>query len=171
MSTAAPAHAPALASLSQQLLIWWRSRTPRERQALVVVAGVLAVFAAWSILLEPALRISRESPAQLDQLEAQYQQMQRVAAQTTQLRGATRVSSADAVAALKAATERLGDHARLTVQGDRASLTLSGVTPQELRAWLLEVRSAARARPVSVQLQRAAQGYNGTLGIALGGST
>lgn len=163
--------APALASLRQQAGTWWRSRTPRERQAVAGVALVLGLFVAWSLLVQPALRTVRAAPAQLDKLEAQYQQMQRVAAESGALRGAARVSPQQAALALKAATDRLGDRARLSLQGDRATLTLTGVNPEALTAWLGEARSGARARPVDAQLQRGPQGYTGTLGVTLGGGS
>ena len=163
--------APALASLRQQALTAWQARTPRERQAVALVAIVLGVFMVWSLLIQPALRTVREAPAQLDRLEAQYQQMQRVAAESTALRDTTRVAPAQAAAALKAATERLGDRGRLTLQGDRATLTLTGVSSEALRAWLNEARSGARARPIEAQLQRGPTGYSGTLGLTLGSSS
>ena len=161
---------PAMATLRQQAGTWWVARTQRERQAVVVVALVLGLFAIWSLLVQPALRTAREAPEQLDRLEAQYQQMQRVAAESVALRGAARVSPTQAVSALKAATDRLGGNARLALQGDRATLTLTGVSPDALRAWLLEARSGARARPVEAQLQRGASGYNGTLTMTFGGA-
>ncbi|MEP7295643.1 MAG: type II secretion system protein GspM [Burkholderiales bacterium] len=158
------------ASLRQQAGTWWQARSARERQAVVVVAVVLGLFAIWSLFVQPALRIVNEAPAQLDRLDAQYQQMQRIAAESTGLRGATRVSPAQAATALKAATDRLGTNARLTMQGDRATLTLTGVTPDALRAWLNEARSGARARPVEAQLQRGGAGYSGSLSLTLGGA-
>ena len=71
---------------------------------------------------------------------------------------------------MKAASERLGPGARLSVQGDRATLALDGVSGAALRAWLVEVRSGARARPVEAQLSRSAKGYSGTLTRSLGGA-
>ena len=59
---------PALASLRQQAGTWWQARTSRERQAVVVVVLVLVLFAAWSALVQPALRTLREAPAELDRL-------------------------------------------------------------------------------------------------------
>lgn len=166
------AAAPALASLRQQATHWWRVRTPRERQAVAVVVIVLGLFLVWTSLVAPALRTVREAPAQLDRLDAQLQQMQRIAAEGNALRGASRVSPSQATIALKAATDRLGDRARLVVQGDRATLTLTGgVDPAALRAWLVEARSGARARPVDAQLQRGAQGYTGSIGVTLGGNS
>jgi len=162
---------PGLATLRQQARTWWQVRTPRERQAVLAVALVLGLFVVWSLFVQPALITAREAPAQLDRLEAQYQQMQRIAAESGTLRGAARVSPMQAAAALKAATDRLGGNARLTVQGDRATLTLTGVSAEALRAWLLEARSGARARPIEAQLQRGQSGYNGTLGVTLGGAS
>ena len=159
-SGAGPSSAPGLASLRQQGRAWWRGRTPRERQAVSLVGAVLGLFIVWSVLVQPALRTVREAPAQLDRLEAQYQQMQRVAAESSALRGAARVSPTQATAALRSATERLGD---------RATLTLIGVSPEALRGWLVEARSGARARPVDAQLQRGPAGYSGTLGVTIGG--
>ena len=77
------------------------------------------------------------------------------------------VSPAQAAAALKAATDRLGSAGRLSLQGDRASLTLTGVSPEALRSWLLEARSAARVRPSEAQLTRGPQGYSGSIVVML----
>jgi len=161
---------PAWASLRQQATAWWQGRTPRERQAVLVVAAVLGVFVVWSLLVQPALRTAREAPAQLDRLDAQVQQMQRIAAESVVLRSAPKVSPAQAGAALQAATDRLGDRARLSLPGDRAILTLTGVDPDALRAWLTEARSGARARPIEAQLQRGPAGFSGTLAVTLGGT-
>ncbi len=172
MSAASSGASPAMASLRQQSGTWWRARTPRERQAVALVGLILAVFVVWSLLVQPALTTARTAPAQLDQLDAQYQQMQRIATESTALRAAPRVAPSQAQAALKAATDRLGERGRLVLQGDRATLTLStGVSPEALRGWLAEVRSGARARPVEAQLQRGALGYTGTIGVTLGGSS
>jgi len=162
---------PGLASLRQQAGTWWQARTPRERQAVLAVAIVIGLFAVWSLFVQPALRTVLDAPAQLDRLEAQYQQMQRIANEAGALRNATRVSPTQAAAALKAATDRLGANARLTMQGDRATLTLTGgVSTEALRAWLNEARSGARARPIDAQLQRGPTGYTGSLGLTLGGA-
>ena len=172
MNTTSMSSSPAMASLRQQARTWWQARTPRERQAVTLVGIVIVGFAAWSLLVQPALSTVRKAPAQLDVLDAQYQQIQRIAAESTALRAAPRVAPAQAALALKAATDRLGDRAKLVLQGDRATLTLtSGINPEALRAWLNEARSGARARPVEAQLQRGPLGYTGTIGVALGGGS
>ncbi|HEX6706326.1 MAG TPA: type II secretion system protein GspM [Albitalea sp.] len=159
---------PALASLRTQARTRWRSFAPRERLALAVGGGLLAVFIAWSLLVAPAWRVSREAPSELDRLDAQLQQMQRLAADAKTLKGAPPVSPAQAMAPLKSATERLGDKASLVFQGDRATLTLTGVSGDALRDWLGEARSAARARATDVQLNRSPEGYSGTVVVSLG---
>ena len=159
---------PAIAQTRDQARTWWKTRAPRERAALLAAAGVVGLFIVWLVFVQPAWRTLRDTPAQLDQLDAQLQQMQRLAAESQSLRGVAPVSQAQAAAALKSATDRLGDKARLSLQGERASLTLNGVSPEGLRGWLLEARSAARARPVEAQLTRGPQGYTGTLAVSLG---
>ncbi len=172
MNASSMTSSPAMASLRQQAGAWWQKRTPRERQAVVIVGLVLATFVIWTLFVQPALNTVRTAPAQLDRLDAQYQQMQRIATESTALRAAPRVAAGQAQLALKAATDRLGDRGRLVIQGERATLTLTtGVDPEALRAWLSEARSGARARPVEAQLQRGALGYTGTIGVTLGGGS
>jgi len=160
-----------LVSLRQQAKTWWGSRSKRERQAIALVVGILVLFIAWTLLVEPAWRIARSAPAELDALDGQLQQMQRIANESQGLRATVPVGAAQAGIALKAASDRLGDKARLNLQGDRAILTLTGVTPEALRAWLTEARASARARPVEAQLQRGPNGYTGSLTVSLGGNS
>ena len=160
---------PALASLQQQTLAWWRSRVLRERQMMVLVLVVLGLFAGWTLLVQPAWHTLREAPAQLDLLDSQLHQMQGVATESQALRAIPPVSPGQAGQALTSASDRLGERGKLTLQGDRATLKLTNVSPDALRAWLSEARSGARARPVEAQLQRAPSGYSGMLVVTLGG--
>ena len=159
---------PALASARTQAVALWRGMAPRERLAAGVGIAVLVLFIAWLIFVGPAWRTAREAPAELDRIEAQLQQMQRLAGEAKTLRDAPVVNPAQAVTSLKTATERLGDKGAITFQGDRATLTLTGVTGEALRDWLSEARSAARARAVDVQLTRNPQGYAGIVVVTLG---
>ena len=149
----------------------WRARAPRERLALGVMAGVLVFGLLWLVLVQPALRTLREAPAQIERLEGQLQQMRMLAAEAQALRGVAAVSAGQATTALRAATERLGDKGRLSLLGDRATLTLNGASPEALRGWLIEARSAARVRPLEAQLTRAGNGYSGTLIVQLSGGS
>ncbi len=159
---------PALASLRVEADKWWQARTARERRIVILVLALLAVLVVFSLFIQPAWRSARAAPAQLDQLDGELQQMQRIAAESRALRAVSPVSQTQAGAALKAASERLGDKAKLNLQGDRATLTLTGISPEALRGWLVEARSGARARPVEATLQRGAAGFTGSLTVTLG---
>ena len=153
-----------------QVEAFWRARAARERQALAIGAVALLVFLVWLVFVQPAWRTLHAAPLEIDALERQIQQVQAAAEEVKALRAVPPVSPPQAAAALKAASDRLGDRARLSLQGDRAVLTLTGVDAEALRAWLTEARSAARARPMEATLARAAQGYSGTIVVALGGA-
>ena len=147
---------PGVAGVRAQAGQFWRSRAPRERQLIAAGTIALAVLVVWMIAVQPALRTLRETPAELDRLDSQWQQMQLAAFES---------------AALRAATERLGGKGKIALQGDRAVLTFSGVPFEALRNWLGEVRSAARARPVEAQLLKGASGYSGSISITMAGTS
>jgi general secretion pathway protein M len=162
---------PGAAGARAQASRFWRSRAPRERQLIGAGAIALAVLVVWMIAVQPALRTLRETPAELDRLDAQWQQMQLAALESASLRSASPVPPAQATEALRAATERLGGKGKIALQGDRAVLTFSGVPFEALRNWLGEVRSAARARPVEAQLLKGAAGYSGSISVAMSGTS
>ena len=61
------------------------------------------------------------------------------------------------------------DAAKLSLQGERAIVTLKGVDGEQLGAWLGEARAGARARVVEASLQQTSPGlYDGSLTLALG---
>ena len=158
-------------ALRGQAAVAWRARAPRERVALALVATLLLVTIVWLALVAPALTTLRSAPRQLDALDAQLQQMRSMAAEVRDLRNTTPVPAAQAGLAIKAAAERHGDKVRLSLQADRAMVTLINASPEQLRALLVEVRTAARARPVEAQLNRVPAGYSGTLVFNLGGAS
>lgn len=148
----------------------WQSFNERERIALTVGAAALLLLLLWAVLLSPALRTLRQAPAQLAQLDSQLQEMRRLADESRALRALPPVPGAQAAQALQAASERMGEGAGLSITGERAVLSLKHVSPEALQAWLGEVRSAARARPVEATLQRGSDGfYSGNIVLALGG--
>jgi len=162
---------PALVEARRQAGERWRALAERERLAVTIAAVVAGIGLVWAIAIAPAWRTIREAPKQIDALDVQLQAMQRLAAETRELRAVSPVAPAQQQDALRAATDRLGaEKARIVVQGDRATLTLTGVTGEQLRAWLGEARSGARVRPVETQLSRGPNGYTGTVVVALGGA-
>lgn len=147
----------------------WQGLGARDRRLAALAAALVGAFLVWTFAVQPAWRTLRDAPAQRDALDLQLQEMRALAAEVQQLRGAPALSTDQSAAALRAASERLGPKARLSLQGDRAVLTLNGVSSGQLREWLAEARAGARARPVEAQLSRGAQGFNGSVVLSLGG--
>lgn len=163
MSTAAGM--PMRARLQQA----WQGLAPRERRGLLLAGGVVAVALVWGLTVQPAWRTLSRAPAELERLDAEWQGMQRLAAESAALRGAPPVPLPAAQEALRAATARLGEGAELTLQGERVVLRVDGIAPSALRDWLAEARAGARARPVAATLSRHNAGLAGTLELSLAG--
>ncbi|MCU0965308.1 MAG: type II secretion system protein M [Burkholderiaceae bacterium] len=149
----------------------WRGLSARDRRLAWLAGTVLAAFLLWSVAIQPAWRTLRDAPLQRERLDLQLQEMRALAAEAQQLRQAPALGIEQSAAALRAASERLGSTARLSIQGERAVLTLNGVSSLQLREWLVEARAGARARPVEAQLSRGAQGFNGSVVLSLGGGS
>jgi general secretion pathway protein M len=146
----------------------WIAMSPRDRRLAALAALVLLLFAVWMLAVQPALKTLREASIRLDELQTELQQMQALATEVRELRAAPALSTEQSAAALKAASDRLGTKGRLSIQGERAVLTLNGAGSSQLREWLAEARAGARARPVEAQLTRNAQGFSGTIVLSLG---
>lgn len=170
MNTERLALPPRLADARAQWRARWRSLAPRERRGLTIAAALLGVLVVWMLAVQPAWRSLRSAPAQIDALDLQLQQMQRLAAEARELRATPAVAPSQAAEAMRSATAALGERARLTLQGDRAVVALTGIAGDRLATWLAEARSAARARPVEAQLTRGPQGYSGSIVLTLGGA-
>ena len=159
-----------LEALRAQWQSTWSAMAPRERQLLSVAAALALLTLVVMVGVRPAVKSLAQTPAQLRELDAQLDQMRREAEEARVLKQRPPVPPVQAEAALKAATERLGDGARLMTQGDRATVNLTGVSGKALASWLDEVRAGARARPVEAALQQSAVGvYNCTITLALSG--
>ena len=161
--TAAMPHAEPAAS---RRAAFWRGRAPRERQALWRLGGVAARRSCWpgcsgaAGLAHAARGAGPARPARPPVAADPARRPPRSRA----LRAVAPVSPTQADAALKAATDRLGDAPALSLQGERATVTLhrrrrrgpaaAGSTRRAAR------RAPARSRPAC---RAARQGYSGTL--------
>lgn len=148
----------------------WQTLTAREKNLVAAMGLALGLLLLWLVAIRPVWRTWREVPPQAEQLEAQWLQMQRLAAEAQQLKGQPPITSAQATEALQSATQRLGSVGQLAVQGDRATLTVQNATPDQLRSWLGEARQGARTRPIELQLQRDGTGhFSGRIVVSLPG--
>ena len=173
MASANPALAapPASTDARGQARRFWQARAPRERQLIAAMTVAVGVLLLWWIAIQPALRTLREASIEIERLEQQTQQVQLAAAEMQTLRSTSPVPTEQAMAALRAATSRLGDKAKISVQGERATLTFTGLPAEALGNWLGEARSAARARPLEAQLIKSGAGYNGSITVSVGSAT
>ena len=158
----------ALNDTRSQLLASYSRLDARERRMVAVIAIALAFRVLWLALVRPAWNTLDAAPALRAQADAQLLQMQAISAEAKQLRALPPVAAPVAEQVLKSATDELGGKAKLAMQGDRATLSVTGINGEDLRKWLIQARGGARARPVEANLVRAGDGYNGTLVVAIG---
>lgn len=162
-------NASSLQDLRKQWQTRWAAMAPRERQMATIAAWLLAAVVLVLVGIRPAWKTLSQAPAQLRELDGQLDQMRRLAEESQALRQRPPVPPAQAEAALRSATERLGAGAKLTVQGDRVTLTLTKVPGDALATWLDEARGAARARPMEAGLMQVEPGvYSGNIILAMG---
>jgi general secretion pathway protein M len=150
-----------------QLAQKYAALAPRERVMVAVMGGAVAFLALWLLLVRPAWNTLAQAPVQRAQADLQLLEMQKLATEAKELRALPPVPQAQAEQVLKAATDQLGGKGKLAVVADRATLTVTGATGEDLRQWLIQARGGARARPVEATLTHAGDGYNGTLVVSI----
>jgi general secretion pathway protein M len=160
-------------SLLPRLQAAWERLAPRERRAMLLAAAVVGLALLWGLGVAPALATLRQAPERHRLVDAQLDQMRRLAATAEGLRGQgdgqTLSPEAARTALQQATTALLGERAQLTLQGDRASLALRGVPPDVLARWLAQVRINARLTPLQADLQHSAEAAGGSGQLVLGG--
>ena len=164
MSTAAVPPPDSRSLIAQR----WNALAGRERLMVGAMAGALVFLIVWLVAVRPAWHTLSLAPGLRAQADAQLLSMQALADEAKQLRALPPVPQGQAEQVLKSATERLGAKGKLTVQAERATLTLTGATGEDIRQWLTEARGGARARPIEATLTRTGEGFNGTLIVAIG---
>lgn len=159
-----------LQGLRAQLTARWAAMAPRERQLVTVMAWLAAITLLFLIGVRPAWKTLQQTPVQLREVNAVLEDMQRQAAEVKALRQAPVVPPAQAEAALRSATERLGEGAKIRMLPDRATVTLTKVGGADLAQWLADVRANARARAVEANFAQVEPGvYSGTVSVVLPG--
>lgn len=150
------------------LRLWWSQRPVREQNILRAGALLLGAALLWSVALAPALRTLRTLEATRTTQEAQLQTMLRLQAQAQALQAQPKLSQLAASQALQASVQQaFGTSASLSVNAGNATVTLSGVRPEALAQWLASARTNAHSAPVQARISRAANGWTGTLQMAL----
>ncbi len=147
----------------------WAAFAPREQflvgSAIVIVAAALF----WLVAIGPALATLRGAEVQRRTLDAQLQTMRGLQAQAQAMQAQPRQSYDEASRLLELSVrQQLGTSARMQIQGERVTLTLTGTSPDALAKWLTQARVNARALPNEARLNRNAAGqWEGTLVVTL----
>jgi general secretion pathway protein M len=147
----------------------WEGLAPREKALVAAAAALVALALAWWVLLGPALGVLRSAPEQHRAVDAQLQRMRAMQQQVQALQSQPKQGHDEAVRQLEASVrERLGTSARLLVSGERATVTLSGTTPDALAQWLTQARANARALPGEAHVYRNSAGlWEGSVVLTL----
>lgn len=149
----------------------WQTMAPREKLMVAAGAALVLLALAWWVMLAPALGVLRNGPQQRQALDVQLQRMMALQSQAQSLQSVPRLGPEEASRQLEAAVRQsLGTTGRLTLQGDRATLTLVAAAPDALARGLAQVRANARLTPTDAHLVRNPAGqWDGTLAFTLPG--
>jgi general secretion pathway protein M len=151
----------------------WAALAPREQRLIALAAMLSSAALLWWLALAPALRTLTGAAEQAAALDLQLQQVRSQQQRALTLQAQPRLRLNDARHALEATVrQRLGSTAQLSLNGERATLTLKGVDPTALADWLTLARVNARSVAIEAHLQRnpAGNAWDGTLVLALPGS-
>ena len=133
----------------------WQNLAARERRLILGAAGFVGVALVWLVLIAPALKTLNTADAQMGVLDTQLQSMQSMQQQAQAIQQRPPLGYDDAVKALTAATtQKLGNSAQISVQGEKAAITLQAIPADVFAQWLEQVRLNAHSTPTEAHLTR-----------------
>ena len=150
----------------------WSGLANREKKW-VLLASVIAVGGLlWLVLLAPAIATVRSADQQGRALDAQLGRMQALQLEAAALQKQPVQKYDEALRALTSATSlAFGPSAKLTVAGDRASVTLQDGSADGLAQWLTDTKANAKSVPIEARLTRSpaagAARWNGVVVMSL----
>lgn len=161
--------------MSQPLMPWrnrFQSLPDKDRQRIQFVLIALFGSLLWFWNIAPALKTYQQAPLQLAQLEQQTERLLAHQSQARALQKAPRLKPQDVSAVLQqAASNSLGNGAKLSIEASRATLNLNNVSADALAQFLAAARNQALALPTEAHLQKTKTGsqevWRGTLMLSL----
>lgn len=141
----------------------WAQISPREQRLVRAALALLVLALVWYVALRPAIATLRTAQSQGPQLRAQLQDMLQLQAQAQVLQAQPAAQTQDSKNLLEAALPTLGATARMSLTGDRATVTLDGSSADDLAQWLTQARLNARARPLEMHLTQSQGLWKGSI--------
>jgi general secretion pathway protein M len=148
----------------------WAQMSLREQRLVRGALALLALALVWFVALRPALATLRSAQSQGPQLRAQLQDMLQLQAQAQVLQAQPAAQTQDSKNLLEAALPTLGAAARMSLTGDRATVTLEGSSADDLAQWLTQARLNARARPLELHLTQSQGLWKGRIVLQVSGT-
>jgi len=145
----------------------WAQGSEREQRLVRGMGLVLTLALVWLVALRPALATLRSAQTQGPQLRAQLQTMLQLQDQAQALQAQAQTPVAKPNDLLEAALATLGGSARMSLNGDRATVSLEGSSADALAQWLAQVRLDVRARPLALHLTQSQGLWKGSIVLQL----
>jgi general secretion pathway protein M len=147
----------------------WQGMAARERTLVTAAVALVVLALLWWLAVAPALAVLRSAEPQHRALDEQLGRMRGLQQQVRTLQSQPKLGPDEALRAIEESVrQRLGTSARISVAGERVTITLTGTPPDALAGWLGHARVNARVLPTDVRLTRGASGgWDGTLVLAL----
>ena len=148
---------------------FWKRLAPRERTMVAAAALLVGGALLWWLAVAPALATLRGAAEQHRALDARLQRMLALQAQAQAMQSQPRQGYDEASRQLETSVRQvLGTSARMSIAGERVTLTLNGMQGDALAQWLTQVRINARTLPAEARLSRNAAGsWDGTIVLNL----
>ena len=141
----------AIAQLRQR----WLALDARERRGVALAAAIVLIALLWWLAIAPVLQTWRAAPAEHARLDADLARMLTLQSEARQLQSATTLTTAQARQQLESSlTQQLGTTAKLSVLGERVTVTLSNASAASTQRWLGQVRANAHAIASELRLTR-----------------
>ena len=139
-----------------ELMSRWNAFAPRERSLVAGAALLIVIALLWWVGIAPALAKIRVAREAAPQVQVQLQLMRAQAAEAASLKAQRSLSYDESLRALESSVKTLGAGASLSVNNERASVSLRAVSGDALAQWLAQVRANARLVPSELKLQKSA---------------
>lgn len=135
----------------------WNALAARERSMVRLAAAAVGIALVWWVALAPALRTLQVAETRRNTLDAQQQRLLALQAEAQRLKAQPKAGYDESLRALESSVrDGLAGTGRLSVVGERATVTLRGTPPEVLAAWLARARANAHALPIESKLVRSA---------------